>query len=107
MEKIKVFVMPTCPDCTAVKQQAASDPRFELIDIGAHVRNLKQFLALRDTNPAFSAVKQSGAVGIPCFLCPDGRIAFSLADLGLDNLESVVPSATDDAPSCSLDGKGC
>ena len=59
----KVFVMSTCPDCVQVKAQLADNPAYELIDIGEHVRNLKQFLALRDNNPAFAEVKQHGSVG--------------------------------------------
>ena len=42
--------MQTCPDCTAIKLQAADDPRFEIIDIGEHVRNLKQFRTGRRQN---------------------------------------------------------
>ena len=71
---IKVFVMQTCPDCASIKQQAQGDTRFQIIDIGEHVRNLKQFLALRDTNPAFDKVRQRGSVGIPCFVLEDGTI---------------------------------
>ena len=74
---IKVFVMQTCPDCASIKQQAQGDPRFQLIDIGEHVRNLKQFLALRDNCPAFNSVRQRGSVGIPCFVLEDGTITFS------------------------------
>ena len=50
---IKMFVMQTCPDCEYVEKQVEGDPRFEVIDIGKHVRNLKQFLDLRDSNHAF------------------------------------------------------
>lgn len=96
---IKVFVMQTCPDCTIVKEQAKEDPRFEIIDIGEHVRNLKQFLALRDNNPKFDAVKRKGALGIPCFVLEDGSITFSPDDVQLHE--------ADTAPSCSIDGKGC
>ena len=45
--------MQTCPDCEYVEKQVEGNPNFEVIDIGKHVRNLKQFLKLRDTNPAF------------------------------------------------------
>lgn len=96
---IKVFVMQTCPDCTAVKEQMKNDPHFELIDIGEHVRNLKQFLTLRDNNPAFDAVKQRGSIGIPCFVQEDGSVTFSLEDV---NLKETATGA-----SCSIDGKGC
>lgn len=74
---IKVYVMATCPDCTQVKAEAAGDPRFELIDLGEHVRNLKAFLALRDTHPAFDKVKARGNIGLPCFVMEDGSIDFS------------------------------
>lgn len=96
---IKVFVMQTCPDCIEVKEKVQDNPRFLLIDIGEHVRNLKQFLRLRDNNPAFDAIKQQGSVGIPCFVLEDGRVTFDSADVELDKFET--------GSSCSIDGKGC
>lgn len=96
---IKVFVMQTCPDCVSVKEQVKNNPQFELIDIGEHVRNLKQFLTLRDTNRAFDAIKRNGSIGIPCFVLEDGSITFSLEDV---NLKESASGA-----SCSIDGKGC
>ncbi|MBO7182601.1 MAG: hypothetical protein J6V49_00555, partial [Bacteroidales bacterium] len=74
---IKVYVMATCPDCTQVKAEAANDPRFELIDLGEHVKHLKAFLKLRDTHPAFDKVKARGNIGLPCFVMEDGSIDFS------------------------------
>lgn len=96
---IKVFVMQTCPDCVAVKEQVKNDPRFELVDIGEHVRNLKQFLLLRDNNPAFDSIKSHGSIGIPCFVLEDGTVTFSPDDVNL-----TEPTAK---TSCSIDGKGC
>lgn len=49
---IKVYVMATCPDCTPVIEQLAGNPDYLLVDIGEHVRNLKEFLQLRDIHPA-------------------------------------------------------
>ncbi len=95
----KVYVMATCPDCTQVKAQLADNPRYELIDIGEHVRNLKEFLKLRDNNPAFDEAKKHGWVGIPCFLLENGSVRFSMDD--------VVIEETPDGATCSLDGKGC
>lgn len=88
--------MSTCPDCTQVKAQAKNDPRFEIIDIGEHVHNLKQFLRLRDSSLAFDTAKANGWVGIPCYVLEDGSIQFSL-----DGIEIA------EGASCSLDGKGC
>jgi glutaredoxin-related protein/predicted GNAT family acetyltransferase len=95
----KVFVMATCPDCTQVKAQLADNPNYELIDIGEHVKNLKQFLALRDNNPAFDEAKAKGYIGIPCFLLEDGTVKFSM--------ENIVIETPPEGAACSLDGKGC
>ncbi len=95
----KVYVMATCPDCTQVKAQLADNSNYELIDIGEHVRNLKEFLKLRDNHPAFDEAKANGWVGIPCFLLEDGTVKFSMDDV-------VIEEAPDGA-ACSLDGKGC
>ena len=107
---IKVFVMQTCPDCVSIKQQAQGDPRFQIIDIGEHVRNLKQFLALRDNNPAFDSIRQRGSVGIPCFVLEDGSITFSQEE-AYQSLHETSPLTEGDimeeGASCSIDGKGC
>ncbi len=95
----KVYVMATCPDCKQVKIQLADNSNYELIDIGEHVKNLKQFLKLRDNNPAFDEAKANGWIGIPCFLLEDGTVKFSMDDI-------VIEEAPDGA-TCSLDGKGC
>ena len=62
---IKMFVMQTCPYCEYVEKQVEGNPDFEVIDIGKHVRNLKQFLDLRESNPAFDEARKTGDVGIP------------------------------------------
>ena len=65
---IKMFVMQTCPYCEYVEKQVEGNPNFEVIDIGKHVRNLKQFLDLRESNPAFDEARKTGDVGIPCYV---------------------------------------
>lgn len=118
---IKVYVMATCPDCTQVKAEAANDARFELIDLGLHVRNLKAFLHLRDSHPAFDKVKARGNIGLPCFVMEDGSIDFSwervkqrIAWTPLEHEASDASSndgglaqdgsLANDGAACSLDG---
>ena len=55
---IKVYVMESCPDCVEVKQRYSNEPGFELVDIGKQARDLKEFLVLRDTHPAFVKVRE-------------------------------------------------
>lgn len=96
---IKMYVMPTCPYCEYVERQVEGDDRFKVIDIGSHVRNLKEFLRLRETNPTFDEAKRIGDIGIPCYLLEDGTVTLSSAEVGLEPMPE--PS------SCSIDGSGC
>lgn len=101
---IKIYVMDTCPDCTAVKRQAEGNDGYEVIDIGKHVRRLKEFLQLRDTRDEFAPMRRLGYVGIPCFLLDDGSITFRAEEAGLS------PDDTDEeqqGQACSIDGSGC
>ena len=98
---IKMFVMHTCPDCEYVEKQVEGNPDFEVIDIGKHVRNLKQFLDLRDSHPAFDEAKRIGDVGIPCYVREDGSVTLMSVDVGLE------PRPADMGASCRIDGSGC
>lgn len=97
---IKIYGMKTCPDCVAVEEQVKGDSRYEIIDIGDHVRNLKEFLRLRDTSDAFADARQKGYAGIPCFVLEDGIIT-------LNPLNAGITLADTAAPSCNIDGTGC
>lgn len=98
---IKIYGMDTCPDCTYVEAQVKGNDRYEIIDIGQHVKNLKAFLKLRDHSPVFDAAKRTGAAGIPCFVLEDGTVTLSPEDAGLHS-RPVEEGAT-----CNLDGSGC
>ncbi len=98
---IKMYVMETCPDCEYVEKQVEGNPDFEVIDIGKHVRNLKQFLDLRDAHPAFDEAKKMGDVGIPCYVLEDGTVTLMSVDVGLK------PRPAGFGESCRIDGSGC
>lgn len=98
---IKIFAMDTCPDCTFVKEQVYGNNKYEVIDIGKHVRNLKEFLRLRDKSPVFDVMKRVGAVGIPCFVLEDGTVTFRPEEAGLQAPGKVKSNA------CNIDGTGC
>lgn len=97
---IKIYGMKSCPDCVAVHHQVEGDSRYEVIDIGEHVRNLKAFLSLRDNHAAFDEAKRLGYAGIPCFVLEDGTVTLSPEEAGLR-------SDMADGPSCNIDGTGC
>ena len=98
----KIYLMESCPDCIEVKQRYNDNPEYELIDIGRHVRALKEFLVLRDNHPAFAKVRERSNIGIPCFVKEDGTVIISLKKFD----ESFIPEY-DTGASCNLDGTGC
>ena len=90
---IKMYVMQTCPDCEYVEKQVEGNPNFEVIDIGKHVRNLKQFIKLRDSHPAFDEAKAVADSVLSdyfgsCFSCQHQHflaIAIDMQLTGTDN----------------------
>lgn len=98
---IKIYGMPSCPDCAYVEAQVRGNDQFQVIDIGSHVRLLKEFLRLRDASEAFASARRHGQAGIPCFVMPDGTVTLDPAAVGLKSR----PVA--DGESCALDGSGC
>ena len=119
---IKIYGMPSCPDCRHVEEQVEDLDGYEVIDIGSHVRLLKEFLRLRDSSPAFDDAKRGGYIGIPCFVLEDGRVTLSPEEAGL-KARGADATGTDSASAdrsgigssasfgegaaCGLDGKGC
>ena len=127
---IKIYGMPSCPDCSFVERQAEGREGYEVIDIGSHVRLLKEFLRLRDSSPVFDDARRHGRAGIPCFVLDDGRVTLVPEEAGLKSRDAapdssaVLPNLQSDSAvsadlqsadmpyyqsgsSCSLDGKGC
>ena len=83
---IKRYVMTTCPYCAHVMKQVVGNPHFKVIDIGEDVHDMKEFLKLRDNNPAFDEEKATGDVCIPCYVREDGSVTLSSKDVGLEPL---------------------
>ena len=98
---IKVYGMATCPDCTWIEGQIEGDGRYELVDIGRHVKFLKEFLRLRDTEPAFDEARAQDVAGIPCFVLEDGSVTLDA------RLAGLRPRPADAGEACAIDGSGC
>ncbi len=98
---IKIYGMKTCPDCTYVEEQVKGNDKYEIIDIGLHVKDLKAFLKLRDNSPVFDVAKRIGAAGIPCFVLEDGTVTLNPEDAGL------CSRPVNEGATCNIDGSGC
>lgn len=93
---IRIYGMPTCPDCAFIEKQIEGRAEFEYVNIGAHVHLLKEFLKLRDTEAAFTEARAEGRAGIPCFVLEDGTVTLTPEDAGLraGRLETAASAET-------------
>ena len=82
-----MYVMKSCPYCAHVMKQVEGNPNFKVIGIGNDVHDMKEFLNLRDNNPAFAEEKAMGDVCIPCYMREDGSVTLMSSEVGLEPLE--------------------
>ena len=81
---IKIYGMPTCPYCDYVHEQVKDrKDEFEYINIGANIKDLSDYVRLRDSNPIFDHLKAIGDLGVPAFVFEDGTVSVDPKDAGL------------------------
>lgn len=57
----EIFVHPQCPHCASVIEQFDAAALTDITDI----RNLKAFLAYRDTLDGYAEIRRQGKIGVP------------------------------------------
>ena len=76
---MKIYGTDLCPDCVAAKKILdEKNIPYDYVDITKNIADLKAFMRLRDTSPAFDAVKKAGNIGVPAFVLEDGEISFEV-----------------------------
>lgn len=82
MNQPVLYFSDLCPDTLPfVAALAARNMDYEAVNITASMKNLKRFLALRDSHAAFDARKAQGAIGIPVLQLADDSLVFHIEDL--------------------------
>ena len=104
---LKVYGSDLCPDCVACKTALdASGVAYDFVNVTENMKNLKEFLKKRDSDPVFDDARQKGYVGIPSLLLEDDSITLDWeAYLKENNLNSSINLKT--GSSCRIDGTGC
>jgi len=103
---LKIYGSPMCPDCRECKENFdANGVEYTMIDINESLRNLKEFLALRDSLPVFDHCKEIGDIGLPALVREDGTVILDWERYLSDNGLPIVYKES--GPACTLDGKGC
>lgn len=78
---IKIYGSMLCPDCVQCREELdQSGVAYEYLDFSDNLKNLKEFLLLRDADVAFDDIRGSGKIGIPCIVRKDGSITFSWSE---------------------------
>lgn len=80
--KVTVIGSHLCPDtlyalCCLREKQADIDFK----NLSASLPDLKAYLAVRDREPQYEAVKEGGGIGIPFFELEDGTKTLELEDV--------------------------
>ena len=72
---LKIYGSMQCPDCVrCLKDLDSRGVQYVYLDFSDSLRNLKSFLAIRDSNPLFADIKAKGSIGIPCIVKEDGTV---------------------------------
>lgn len=75
---LKIYGSMLCPDCVACCEALyKAGVRYEFLDFADSIKNLKDFLVIRDKENLFKEVRSNGSIGIPCIVDPNGSISLT------------------------------
>ncbi|MBO7251187.1 MAG: glutaredoxin [Oscillospiraceae bacterium] len=75
---LKIYGSMLCPDCTQCREELdKAQVEYEYLDFGYGMKNLKEFLAIRDGSELFDEARAKGSIGIPCIVREDGSVTLS------------------------------
>ena len=78
---LKIYGSMLCPDCVECREALDREKvAYEYLDFAVNLRNLKEFLKLRDTETVFDSVREAGKIGIPCILREDGTVTLDWSE---------------------------
>ena len=73
---LKIYGSMLCPDCVQCREDLdKAGVEYEYLDFSDSLKNLKEFLAIRDSSDLFDDVRKNGSIGIPCILEENGSIS--------------------------------
>lgn len=80
--KVTVIGSYLCPDTLyALNKLVENHVDIEFKNLSASLPDLKVYLAQRESNPLYAAVRENGGIGIPCFVLEDGSTTLELSEV--------------------------
>lgn len=78
---LKIYGSMLCPDCVKCREDLdRAGVSYEYLDFSEDLRNLKEFLVLREL-PLFDEIRKEGKIGIPCIQKEDGTLLLNWEEL--------------------------
>ena len=78
---IKIYGSMLCPDCVECRKDLdAAGTAYAYLDFSENLKNLKEFLKIRDESGLFDEVREKGSIGIPAIVKPDGTLCLDWAE---------------------------
>ena len=72
---LKIYGSMLCPDCVECRADLdRAGVEYEYLDFSESLKNLKEFLKIRDNSKLFDQVREHGSIGIPCIVEEDGTV---------------------------------
>ena len=72
---LKIYGSMLCPDCVECREDLdKAGVEYEYLEFSENLRNLKEFLKIRDDSALFDEVRERGSIGIPCIVEEDGTV---------------------------------
>lgn len=77
--KITVIGSHLCPDTLyALNRLSEAKAEINFKNLSASLSDLKVYLSLRQEDPAYADIRESGGIGIPCFILEDDTVTRDL-----------------------------
>lgn len=77
--KVTVIGSHLCPDTLyALNRLSGAGAEVEFKNLSASLADLKVYLSLRESSPAYADIRENGGIGIPCFVLEGGAVTRSL-----------------------------
>lgn len=75
---LKIYGSLLCPDCVeCCADLDKAQVEYEFLDFFKELKNLKEFLKIRDGSSLFDQAREEGNIGIPCIVKEDGTVTLS------------------------------
>ena len=72
---LKIYGSMLCKDCVACREDLdRAGVEYVFLDFSEDLKNLKEFLTIRDGSDLFDKARAEGKIGIPCIQREDGTI---------------------------------